>query len=167
MAGPRRRRYEGNWKNGRKHGKGTYTYAGGGQFVGEVRLGPGSQIPLCGSNCTGIWLGEGRGALSTMCQQPHTRAIPRLLPSRVAREPRVAPWLGCEAGAFDAGVTDEKSKTVTGGGGGRRRDAAWVAGALSVLQRRRRCCCSRDPACLAPSPPRRRRRRILLKPLSG
>ncbi|KAJ1473737.1 hypothetical protein T484DRAFT_1834984 [Baffinella frigidus] len=38
-AYPSGSRYEGNWKNGRKHGKGTYTYAGGGQFVGETTCG--------------------------------------------------------------------------------------------------------------------------------
>ncbi len=30
------RRYEGNWKGGKKHGKGTYVYAGGGRYIGEV-----------------------------------------------------------------------------------------------------------------------------------
>lgn len=28
-------RYEGGWKGGRKHGQGTYTYAGGGKYVGD------------------------------------------------------------------------------------------------------------------------------------
>ncbi len=29
-------RYDGNWKGGKKHGKGSYFYAGGGRYDGEV-----------------------------------------------------------------------------------------------------------------------------------
>ena len=31
-------RYEGEWRNGKKEGKGTYKYAGGGEYIGSVTL---------------------------------------------------------------------------------------------------------------------------------
>lgn len=132
MAGARRGRYEGNWKNGRKHGKGTYTYAGGGQFVGEV-LGP--QIPLSHPKCTGIWARKGPRQCSSQCSCRRTRALTRdcsRCAAHIVHDPRVTP-------RPDVGVrrwvrrppADVAQQARLQRWGRQRRGAAWGADALS------------------------------------
>ena len=54
-----RRKYVGQWKNGKQHGQGTYTYVNGDKYVGEwkkgLRHGKGIFMHADGKILEGIW----------------------------------------------------------------------------------------------------------------